>query len=642
MNLESVSATDFCVLGNVKVRLANRGLVFVCGENRDTNGADNNGSGKTTIFKSITWCLFEECVDGDKGDDIIRRGCKLAEVVTKLRDGNVSWFVTRSRTKGKPKLEIDRKDAGSKRRPVEGGKKELQELIHKLIGLDFRAFVNTVLYGANDSHKFANPETKDADRKNMLHSILRTSSLTASHRKALDRQKAVKAEIDALDVKLGKVNTALTTIDLAALKARISGWKSKNVEEIETSLKHATEFRDEAAEIDKIDHGPAIKPALDALEKAKGKRDASVKAGDILEGMIAKMDASRTRMESTRRDMDKVEGKIERIDESTSQLDGDTCPTCYGDLKSGDAKKHIQSTSCERERRVVALNKLKSEGLREKLIYMALKADKGKIMAEVKTTERLVADVAKAERLLAGVEMAQERDERKVSRLVADASKWAAKARTLGEQENPHIEAYDVAKTRVKELKFDRKKLKSQRADEETMLAYVKWWVQGFSNKGLPSYILDGSMPRITKSANRYLRTLADGDITMDFQTQRLLKSDKTQVRDDITITTTIEGNEGVKPSTGQLTKMNLATGLGLMDLSAEREGGHLDLLLIDEVLDGLDAEGTERVLALLQKLRRKRGSIFVISHGAAMSEIFEHGLRVVKEDGAATVRKIA
>jgi DNA repair exonuclease SbcCD ATPase subunit len=174
------------------------------------------------------------------------------------------------------------------------------------------------------------------------------------------------------------------------------------------------------------------------------------------------------------------------------------------------------------------------------------------------------------------------------------------------------------------------------------MLAYVKWWVNGFSNKGLPSYVLDGSMPRITKRANRYLRILSDGDITMDFQTQRLLKSDKKQVRDDIEITTTIEGNEGVTPSSGQLTKMNLATDLALMDLVAKREGQHLDLLMLDEVLDGLDAEGTDRVLKLLQVLRRKRGSIFVISHGAEMSEVFEHGLKVIKENGAATVKKVA
>ena len=84
---------------------------------------------------------------------------------------------------------------------------------------------------------------------------------------------------------------------------------------------------------------------------------------------------------------------------------------------------------------------------------------------------------------------------------------------------------------------------------------------------------------------------------------------------------------------------MEIATDLALMDLTETREGAGLDLFIADEILDGLDGEGTARVLKLLHELRARRGSVFVISHQASMAEIFEKSIRVVKDGGISTLR---
>ena len=97
----------------------------------------------------------------------------------------------------------------------------------------------------------------------------------------------------------------------------------------------------------------------------------------------------------------------------------------------------------------------------------------------------------------------------------------------------------------------------------------------------------------------------------------------------------------GVAKSGGQRTKMNLGMDMSLMDLAASREGIQLDMLLIDEALDGLDRPGTARVLKLLQKMRSRRGTIFVISHNDDMVDMFEKGIRVIREDGVSRVERI-
>jgi ABC-type dipeptide/oligopeptide/nickel transport system ATPase component len=170
-------------------------------------------------------------------------------------------------------------------------------------------------------------------------------------------------------------------------------------------------------------------------------------------------------------------------------------------------------------------------------------------------------------------------------------------------------------------------------------LAHMEFWQRGFGNQGLPSFVLDSVMPYITERANHYLETLADGDIKMNFSTQRELKRAKGEMRDEISITWEIEGLEdSYPPSGGQLKKMEIATDLALMDLVATREGGSVDLLMMDEVLDGLDPEGRQRVLHLLHELRAKRGSIFVISHDAEVAEIFEKSIIVVKDGGKSSL----
>ena len=163
--------------------------------------------------------------------------------------------------------------------------------------------------------------------------------------------------------------------------------------------------------------------------------------------------------------------------------------------------------------------------------------------------------------------------------------------------------------------------------------------MRGFSNQGLPSFLLDSVMPFITERANHYLETLSDGDIKVNFSTQREMKSSKGEFKDEIDITWEIEGIEDYPPSGGQLKKMEIATDLALMDLVSTQEKAHVDLLALDEILDGLDDEGRQRIMVLLREIRSKRGSVFVISHESEVAEIFEKAIIVVKKDGVTSLQ---
>lgn len=640
VELERVQASDFCVFSELDVPLSKQGLVFIFGENHDTDGATSNGAGKTTIFKAISWCLYGECVDGDSGDEVIRRGTKRASVTVTIKADSQRWLVTRARTKGKPHFAVQR-DGDAE--PMDKTKDELQEFITGIIGLDFHAFKNTVLYGANDIVKFADPRTKDSDRKEMLHCILRTSILQVAHRKALDRAKEVRGEIDAIDKKLEANDAAVDAVDLESMKRRRDSWQSEHDDAIKTETDKAQACRDEAKRLGDIDYKTAIAEMKANIAKLNESHLDATKQGEDLEKLNEELDKSRESYGLLQSQRDKLETQLEACIEGIDGLKGKSeCPMCKSPLNEGHAAQHLKTLKAQRvdlQARIDGFDKQLKEA--EKA-GKEIRAKRDAATAKVRSASDTARTIRAAERDLAAKERERDQSKRDIDAQVAQAKVHLQRAKELRDETNPHLEAYKEGREKVKALQAKRAKLAEERADLDMMLAHVTFWTKGFSGRGLPSFILDSAMPVITARANHYLETLADGDIAMDFQTQRALKSAKGEVRDEITITATIEGNEGVTPSSGQRTKMNVATDLALMDLVATREHGHLDILMLDEVMDGLDAEGTERVLQLLQELRAARGSVFVISHGANMAEIFEHGLKVVKDGGSATVERVS
>ena len=83
---------------------------------------------------------------------------------------------------------------------------------------------------------------------------------------------------------------------------------------------------------------------------------------------------------------------------------------------------------------------------------------------------------------------------------------------------------------------------------------------------------------------------------------------------------------------------MEIASDLALMDVGDEYSGcGGLSLLALDEMLDGVDAVGRDRLVQLLTRLRRSRGSIFVVSH-EEISDAFERSIMVVKKNGVSAL----
>jgi DNA repair exonuclease SbcCD ATPase subunit len=223
--------------------------------------------------------------------------------------------------------------------------------------------------------------------------------------------------------------------------------------------------------------------------------------------------------------------------------------------------------------------------------------------------------------------------EMKISHLDSESSRLREDIAEVRRMSNPYDEECASLLKDRGELTATRDALAARLAASRRSVAYLDYWVHGFGNKGIGSFLIEVSIPKLETRANRYLDILADGDVRIRLAATS--ESKKGTEVEEIDVNYDIEGDLDSLPSGGQLKKIEIAIDLAFMDLLAERDGAEIGLVMLDEILDGLDAEGRSRVMLLVEDLRRRKGAAHVISHDAELGVVFDRTILVVRKRGS-------
>ncbi len=143
----------------------------------------------------------------------------------------------------------------------------------------------------------------------------------------------------------------------------------------------------------------------------------------------------------------------------------------------------------------------------------------------------------------------------------------------------------------------------------------ILFWKEGFSSRGIPSMLIDDSIPFMNKKVSEYLDKISNGRYIVSFDTLDETKSG--EFRDKISvkvIDTETKANKRVQLSGGQTRLIDIATILTLGDLQSKVQEVSFNILLFDEIFDSLDDMNVEFVSKVLRILTSDR-SVFVISH---------------------------
>jgi DNA repair exonuclease SbcCD ATPase subunit len=618
-----LDVAGFLSIENASLRLDTNGLNLVTGTNHDAKSSPSNGSGKSAIFDALVWALYGRTIRGVQGDDVINKfltsGC---QVQVEIHDGDIVYCVRRTRNNQKLGNSLNifvGSDDVSGPTTIESQKK-----INDLIGLDYETFTSSIVFG-RDTLRFA--QATDKEQKVILEKLLGTEVFERAGKLA----NQVLSDLSRQDHELSSELKTLTTnkedltrkrqIALDAFnshekeKARILHNITKEINELNVTL----EFKQKEKSL--------------LVEEANSTEEG---ADNVKEKLESRIQRERDNIDLHNKDLRKESSllEVERrlAQQAQKQIDkynnsGDVCGSCEQAIDKthkasliASAEKEVGSRRAQASKHTLAI-----EGIEKTIGDCNDKIEKYKSSLQtIQNCERLARE---AQRKVAAVEGVILGIEKNLSSLTSRHHVVESSRNEFGEA----VSVYD-AEIEEKEGKIADSQDKLDKVIAET--AYISFWSEGFSTKGLRSYLLDSVAPFLTERANRYSSVLTDGSVKIEFNTTSVTKSG--ELRDKMEVKAVNRHGASIYEgcSSGERQRIDLAVALSLTDLAANRGGRPIKLAVFDEMFEHLDAGGCEKAVELLQREYAHDRSIFVLTHLEDLKQLFPRVIEIEKRGG--------
>ena len=196
----------------------------------------------------------------------------------------------------------------------------------------------------------------------------------------------------------------------------------------------------------------------------------------------------------------------------------------------------------------------------------------------------------------------------------------------------------------IAKFKQNLQALQAQRAELARTVGRYKTLEEAFGKNGVPALLIEQALPLLEEEANRLLERLTDGQMAVQFRTQRAYKDTKRTDRKetlDILISDTYGQRDYESYSGGEAFRVDFAIRVALARMLAHRAGARLQTLVIDEGFGSQDAEGRQRLVEAIRAVQDEFAKILVITHIEALKEAFPARIEVTKTPNGSQVEVI-
>ncbi len=174
-------------------------------------------------------------------------------------------------------------------------------------------------------------------------------------------------------------------------------------------------------------------------------------------------------------------------------------------------------------------------------------------------------------------------------------------------------EAQNLLEENIKELK-----------KYEELLPYYNFWVNGFGDTGVKSFVIEQIIPVLNQQINYWLQFLIDNNIIVKFD--KFLNVEITRPNNLGTFTY----GQG---SGGEKKRIDLAITLAFAYITKLRSNSNNNIIFLDELAESIDVvEGIQRTLKELSK----DYTVFLITHRPDLLNSLENKKKIIvkKENG--------
>jgi DNA repair exonuclease SbcCD ATPase subunit len=623
--------------GKHSFQLTNRGLVLVLGDNQDELRMNNNGSGKTSLFDAVDWCLWGVVPKRDHADSIVHNRVEKGEgadvTVHLVDESELPIRIRRYRgikKKNGVELVVGENDLTAL------DSRETQTLIERVLGMDREVYHASVYYAQEDKFNFA--DATDTERMDILTRVLQLESIDEYLDRAKEKVKTAEAYILGNKTRIASLEGELSGLNPESFDHQASQWEEERAQSLREATRQLNEHLDQIkAQQSTLAYEERCRTNLMVLEQA---------GNTVLDLSVFDYQISVARGGERTAEQKKAacaaEGKALRARfDKIKQTQVGNCSECGQPV----TKEHLDVEAAKLEPQ---LEQLRVQFLElEKQVRDA--SARVKEAEEQRETQRRIhyeADqvnrdkLAEARNLMAQVEQAKA--------YVKNAEAHCAHLRGLmaktQQKVNPWRQKQAEVVERKQQLEAERGQLLATIQQQEFDCEYLRYWVEGFGAKGLKSYILDSRLQEMTDAANEWVLLLTGGTMWVRFETQTQGRSTKKlsnrinlrvwRYNRDGTIT-----EQGYRSwSGGEKQRVSWAVDFGLSRLVAARATKRYDMMILDEVFVHVDRAGGEAVVEMLQKLGTEKSSIFVIEQNADFQNHFEQTIVIRKDHGCSQI----
>jgi DNA repair exonuclease SbcCD ATPase subunit len=639
MEFSRLYVKNFLTISTASIELANKGLHLIQGQNDDDSSAASNGAGKSSLVDAICWALFGRTARDVKGDAVVNRTAKKECYVTLImRNGDAIYTVTRYRKHSTGKNTLHLSVATDTTPSVDlskGTDAETQKEVERVLGCSYEVFMAAVYSGQEVMPDL--PRMTDKALKTLIEESAGMARIERAYGIARERMQATTKAIMLTDNARGFALSAHTTAsaNLAQELASEAKWDAdrfSGIDDIETAIKAA--------------EGSIAKVSLDVTAAEPARTAATLRVG-VIQAQLAGFRAQQEAAADARREHQRLDRLIDRTGLAAAKSNRDMAIRA---LDNAEEEMKAPCSECGKPHTPEELETFKKhlaervakahERLNDKTIEVGTAA-RAAVHAKLEA-DRLEADLPDVSQLhaeLVALKVPVQAYEDAKGLLESYKTNRDGLVRELTDFKamvNPHSAGVARFMKQVQEQDKKLIDLQEDRNRHEKQLAIDEAVVKLFGPAGVRAQILDTVTPYLNDRTADYLSVLSDGNLHATWTTLTRSAAGDLKEKFSIDVSNDKGSDSFLGLSGGEKRKVRLATALALQDLVASRATQPIGLWIGDEIDDALDPAGLERLMTILERRARERGTVVVISHSDLRDWIDE--VTIVRKSGGSSV----
>lgn len=601
-----------------------------------------NGAGKTTVFSALCWALFKTNLKGVQASKITTfkhlqpEGYRGTRVCVEVMIGDTSYIFARHKDFKGETLKKSIKNGlvifkdGDLVNTGQLHSGDYDEEVVRLLGIDKKVFLNSLLFGQGLERL---SRASNEDKRNLFDLLFDAAFVAKAKEAGKLEQSRLTGELSALGNTKESTASKLSSkkSDIASKEEMIEGFELDKKERLDAiQSKIGTLIKSK-----KMNEGMLLKfdGVPETLSEGANKLDS-------LEGKLAtkklELETLREGEAKANRDLNENSRELEKCRNARIQYENDlkevetTCSVCGNPLDEKGvklAKKNIKAM-IDKEKNLYPVLEDKLEKSKKILnekntLFSTCSLDVDAIKAQITPLRENRSELEKNIGERSSIREAIKSTNNRLDELRDDYSKEEAK-------ECPDFDV-DGLKTECKALEEDLLEIESKVSEKSSELAHVDWWVStGFGASGVKAYIFKSMLHSLNESVANFGDRLGVG---INFSV------DVSGTRSKFEILCSIGGHvvDYLDLSGGEKQRVDVCLSFAVH--SIVNSTIPINILVLDEVFEGLDEEGIETVFELIRMKAEEGKTVFVVTHNSSIDSMYTKNIEFDKVNGITALR---